>query len=384
MLEDAHLMDLVVEDAHAMGLAGEKKLVQQVYLTGVSRLLQYPLACIVKGLSAVGKDVVKNTVASFFPPEAIYDADQLTPQALFFMPPGSLAHRFVVLGERSRSQNPEATRALREMVSKGKLSKALPIRINGQLETKRVEQDGPIAFMESTSQINVFHEDANRCLSLAADESPQQTQRVIMTIANLAASGVVTDVEGIVRRHHALQRLLRSYNVVVPYAERLGSQFPHDRVEARRAIRQVLSMIQASALLHQKQREMDEHGQLLANADDYTLARRLLAEPLARQLQGKLSAGALDFLQRLIDWVRIQHMNFTVTQAIQRETYSPASVYAWMGELRNNGFLEVIGVTGGSRSAHYQVAAAAVNYAPTMPPVQEVCGVSPRNFGDDD
>jgi hypothetical protein len=59
-------------------------------------------------------------------------------------------------------------------------------------------------------------------------------------------------------------------------------------------------MIQASALLHQKQRDKDDHGQLLANADDYALARRLLAEPLARQLQGKLPAGTLALLHQFV------------------------------------------------------------------------------------
>ena len=41
----------------------------------------------------------------------------MTPQALFHMKPGSLAHRFVVAGERSQLENDEradATRALRE------------------------------------------------------------------------------------------------------------------------------------------------------------------------------------------------------------------------------------------------------------------------------
>jgi hypothetical protein len=391
MLEDPHLMDRVVEDAHALGLAGEDDLIQQVYLTGVSRLLPRPLACIVQGLSSSGKDFVKNIVVRLFSPEAIYDADQLTPQALFYMPPGTLVHRFVVLGERSRARNTEVTRALREMLSQGRLSKSRPVWNNGQLETKKIEQEGPIAFIETTSLTNVFCEDANRCVLQMTDESSEQTQRILMTMANLAAGGRLVEEENIVQRHHALQRLLKTYAVVIPYAEQLASRFPCNRVEARRAFGHVLRMIQASALLHQKQREKDERGQLLANADDYALARRLLAEPLARQLRGKLPAGTLALLRGLIDSYGVQRLNFRVTDVIQKVANSSSpelagstsTVYQRIAELRDNGLLEVVGVHVGSQSARYQVASAAVDYAPVLPSVHEVCGVFPRNSGDE-
>jgi hypothetical protein len=225
MLADPHLMDRIVEDAHALGLAGEKELVQQVFLTGVSRLLPHPLACIVQGVSAAGKDFSKNLVARFFPPEAICDADQLSPQALFYMHPGTLAHRFVIVGERSRAKNPEATRALREMLAKGRLSKALPVRINGQLETRVITQDGPIAYIESTSLTKVFHEDANRCLLLTADESAEQTRRILVTMADLAAGGRLVEDENIVLQHHAAasQNLRRRG----PLCRATGQPFSH-------------------------------------------------------------------------------------------------------------------------------------------------------------
>ena len=62
----------------------------------------------------------------------------------WFAKRGSLSHRFVVAGERSRLENDdtaEATRALREMLSAGKLSKLIPVKENGRMETKQVEQD---------------------------------------------------------------------------------------------------------------------------------------------------------------------------------------------------------------------------------------------------
>src|SRR5262249_7064077 len=158
----------------------------------------------------------------------------ITPQALFHMRPGSLAHRFVAAGERSRAEDDEraeATRALREMLSSRRLTKLMPVKVDGQIETLPIEQEGPLAHVRSTTLAKVFDEDANRCLMLHTDEQPEQTRRVIRSLAVAYGGGVAGGAaERVVLRHHALQRLLRPVPVVVPYAQRLGELFAGDRV----------------------------------------------------------------------------------------------------------------------------------------------------------
>src|SRR5262249_13041383 len=152
-----------------------------------SRLLNRPLADIVQGPSTSGKSYLIEKTASLFPSEAVIYATQMTPQALFHMKPGTLCHKFVVAGERSRNQDDdkaEATRALREMISSGKLTKLMPVREgNNQIQTQSIEQDGPIAYVESTTLTNIFDEDANRCLLLNTDERSDQTRRIIEATA---------------------------------------------------------------------------------------------------------------------------------------------------------------------------------------------------------
>src|SRR5262245_49661387 len=208
----------------------------------------------------------------------------MTPQALFHMPPGSLAHRFIVGGERSRvedDERAEATRALREMLSAGKLTKLMPVKVEGnRIETVTIEQEGPIAYVESTTLAKVFDEDANRCLMLHTDERPEQTRRVVQRLAETyRGNGSSSAAERILLVHHALQRMLRSLPVVVPFADRLAELFPCERVEARRAYPHLVGMIQAAALLHQRQRKKDTEGRLLATKDDYHQARNLLLKP---------------------------------------------------------------------------------------------------------
>ena len=377
LLDLPNLMQRVVEDIGALGVAGEKELAATVYLIGTSRLLPGPLAAIVQGPTSSGKSYVVKRAASLFPPEAVITATQLTPQALFYMQPGSLQHRFIVAGERSRLENDdtaEATRALREMLSEGRLSKLLPVKKDGRPETVLVQQDGPIAYVETTTSTKLFSEDANRCILLSSDEQPEQTRRILSTLAGVYARGVAVDRRRIIDRHHAMQRTLQPHVVLVPYAERLADAMGSYRVEARRAFPQVVSMIQASALLHQHQRQIDADGRLLANADDYKLARHLLGLPMARQLGGRISDPALRFLGRLQKYFGPQE-TFTTRDAKSKESQSKSSVYGWLAELHETGMVDRVEEQRGNRAAQWRLSSNAPDpdAAAVLPPVENVC-----------
>ncbi len=377
LLDAPNLMQRVVEDIGALGVAGEKELAATVYLIGTSRLLPGPLAAIVQGPSSSGKSYVVKRAASLFPPESLITATQLTPQSLFYMQPGSLVHRFIVAGERSRLENDdtaEATRALREMLSEGRLSKLLPIKKDGRPETVLVEQDGPVAYIETTTLTKLFSEDANRCILLSSDERPEQTRRILSTLAGVYAHGAGVDRQRLIDRHHALQRMLRPFAVLVPYAERLANAMGSYRVEARRAYPQVVSMIQASAILHQRQRQIDADGRLLAAADDYQLARHLLGLPMARQLGGRISEPAMRFLERLREWFGAEEI-FTTPVAKRKESRSKSSVYGWLAELHDAGMVDKVEAQRGNRAAQWRLSSNAPdpNAAAVLPPVENVC-----------
>jgi hypothetical protein len=377
LLDAPNLMQRVVKDIGALGVAGEKELAATVYLVGCSRLLPEPLAAIVQGPTSSGKSYVIRKAASLFPPEAVITATQLTPQSLFYMQPGSLVHRFIVAGERSRLENDdsaEATRALRQMLSEGRLSKLLPIKVDGQLQSVLVEQDGPIAYVETTTLTKLFAEDANRCILLTSDEQPEQTRRVLSTLAAVYAHGPGVDRQRIVDRHHALQRMLQPQTVLVPYAEKLADTMGNYRVEARRAYPQVVSMIQASALLHQHQRQVDGDGRLLAAADDYQLARHLLGLPMARQLGGRIAEPAARFLDRLREWFGSEE-TFTTRNAKGKESRSKSSVYGWLAELHEAGMVDRVEEQRGNRAAQWRLSSNAPDpdAAAVLPPVENVC-----------
>jgi hypothetical protein len=381
LLEDRELVAKIKGDLRALGIAGEDKLAFLLYLVGTSRLLDQPLSARVHGASTSGKSYVIDRVARAFPPEAVLRATQMTPQALFYLPPGSLAHRWVLGGERSRLENDEAaeaTRALREMMSTGRLCKVVPLRLGKALLTQAIEQDGPISFVESTSLAKVFAEDANRCLSLYTDERPEQTRRIITTLGLMYGGNTQSaDIARIVEKHHALQRLLQGYQVVVPYAPNLGRLLNCEGVEMRRGFPQIIATIQAVTLLHQFQRERDGQGRLLATPGDYQLARHLLLKPLARLLGLGVSDPARRFYDRLRQWFEGP---FSTTQLREKETRSKASVSGWLHELADAGLVKVVAEARGRSPASWELAKFDYNRLggleegeEVLPAVQRVC-----------
>jgi hypothetical protein len=357
MLQDPRLMHLVRNDLQSLGIAGETGLSLTLYLVGISRQLGKPLNARVHGPTSSGKSFVVETVCDCFPPETLIRATQITAQAFFHMEPGSLKHRLIVAGERSRQEDDETaekTRALRELQASGRLSKLIALKgPGGQIVTKHIEQEGPIAFVETTSLTKVFGEDANRCLTLFTDERPEQTKTIIRTLAARYQGIVVSrETDKILQRHHALQRLLEPLPVIIPYAERLGELLDHNRVEMRRGFPQVMSMVQTIALLHQWQRERDSEGRLVAVPEDYGLARDLLLQPMMRLLGKGLSEPATRFRQRLSTWAT---MPFSTTAAVKKDGYTKDTIRAWLVELLDAGMVKIVSESKGRTPTVWEI-----------------------------
>lgn len=361
MLRDPGLIRLIVDDIARLGVTGEKELAATVYLIGTSRLLDKPSAAIVQGLTSSGKSYVIDTVARLFPPEAVLEATSITQEALYYLPQGELSHRFVVAGERRRKQDDDAadaTRALREMQSSGKLTKMVPQKVGGAFETVCIEQAGPIAYVESTTLQEIFAEDRNRCLILATDETAPQTRRVIDEAARRAEMVDSANVDDIIARHFAVQRLLYGCRVVIPFAKRLGRCFLCERTDARRQFGQLLAVISAVTLLHQYQRidEPAEGASIAATADDYAIARRLLAGPFARSLGSGLSDAARHFGERLREQFEAREFDTRDIAKVEKTIGDIQTIRAYVHALAEQGMLEQTVPPAGPKPARYRLA----------------------------
>jgi hypothetical protein len=344
-------------DCKALGIVGERNLALAIYIVGTSRLLDHPLAAIVNGKSSTGKSYLVSKVATLFPKDELVEATRMTPQALYHME-GSISHKFVVAGERSRIQDDagaDATAALRQLQSEGHITKQITEKgEGGKFTTQRYTVEGPIAYVETTTldPKKVFPEDLNRAMLLDTDDSPEQTRRILSEQAARYGRRPRTDIDAIIQRHRDFQSRLQRRRISIPFADRLMDAIPATKVEARRAGRQVLSLVEAVTLLHQFEREQDEHECLLARIRDYAIAYKVLAKPLGKRL--KMGTGAAAFYTKLE--AEFRRKKFTTAAAQQLDAKAgERTVRGWLGELAEHKCVEQVAPAKGPKPATWQV-----------------------------
>lgn len=287
------LLEEICNRLEALGVVGERDLCKTIYLIATSRLLDEPSHGLILSRTASGKSHVLAKVTSLIPPEGKLVLTAMTPKALIHVPPGSLVHKLLVLGERSRSTTPEAadaTKMIRQLKSEGRISYsgAYPTSKGGKPQTITIEQEGPVAVIETTTleAKKIFDEDLNRDLRLHANESEEQTRRIMLEYAKRCETGGTSreDADRIVAEQHAFQRSLEPLDVIVPFASEVAAKLPAVKTEARRSYKHVIALTKACALLYQHQRQKDSAGRIIATKDDYNDVRRLLAKPLGESL----------------------------------------------------------------------------------------------------
>jgi hypothetical protein len=357
-LKTPELIQLTIKHIELLGLVGEQALGLALYLTFTSRLLSKPLASVVLGASCAGKSYAISLTGKLFPPEYVYNAHRITPTALSYLPKGSLIHRAVIAGERSRKQDDdqaEATRALREMISDGVLRIMVTGKDgSGNMTTHHIEQPGPIAYAESTTLgiSGIFDEDKTRFLFLCCDESEAQSKRIIERLATESQSPMKQQkIDSIISLHHTVQRLLKPYNIAIPFANQLTACLPVHKPECRRAFGHLLSLIRAAALMHQYQRDKTEDDSIIATLDDYEVVRQYLTQPIARGLGVELTAGAAGLLEHIESHYEID--NLFTAHDLREETGIGKVVYDRMKELRHHGYIKIKEPGAGNIAAKY-------------------------------
>jgi DNA primase len=284
LLRRPDLLDQVARDIDALGYVGEETNKRLLYLVAVSRKLDDPLSAIVLSQSGAGKSGLTEVIERLCPPEDVVLLTRLTPQSLYYVEPGFLDRKLVIVEERYGSI--EADYSIRVLQSRKKLIAAAPIKDpqTGNMKTKVFTVEARAAFIEATTASSINNENATRCFELAMDESPEQTRRIhgrMSLLRTEAGLALRQEADLVARRHWNAQRLLETLPVVIPFADKLT--FPSSWLRTRRDYARFLNLIEVSAFLHQHQRER-RGGAIVASPADYAVAYVLAAEVLAETL----------------------------------------------------------------------------------------------------
>lgn len=282
------------EAFHLAGIIGEENNTLIAYLAGVSRKLERPLAIIIQSASAAGKTTLMDAVLSFFPEEDRVKYSAMTGQSLYYLGETNLKHKILAVVEEAGAE--KASYALKLLQSEGELTIASTGKDpqTGKMVTQEYHVEGPVMIFLTTTAIDLDEELQNRCLTLAVDESAEQTQRIHRlqrerrTLAGLLAREQRKDV---LKKLRNAQRLLQPLAVVNNYAP--GLTFAKERTRNRRDHEKYLTLIDAIALLHQHQRQTGSALNAPGGAglqyievtlDDIALANELAPEVLGRSL----------------------------------------------------------------------------------------------------
>jgi hypothetical protein len=302
-LRKPDLIEDIVASFGKLGIVGEEYNSIVVYLTYTSRLLDKPVHLIVKGESSSGKSFTTQTILKkLFPKEAYVTASAITPQALYYLDEDSLHHKILAVAELSGGQ--EADYALRTLQTEDELTKMVAYKDpeTDTIKTRYTKIKGPFQLTLTTTQSALNQENETRHLVLSPDDSPAQTRRVTMQLSKLASGEFVplSDEELVIYQN--VQRVLKPYEVVIPYASLIEPHFSNGRLRVRRDITKFYSLIKTIAILHQGQREIanrDGREVLVASIDDYAIAR-FIASSILESTMNDVPPKSI----QLLDYIR--------------------------------------------------------------------------------
>ncbi len=305
-LRSPDLLDQLRDDLGRLGVVGESTNLLVCYLAALSRKCEQPFGVLVQSSSAGGKSTLVEAVSALVPPEDLVALSAITSQALYYLGRTGLRHKVLFVAEEHGSSR--AAYALKLLVSEGRLSIASTGKdARGELRTLNYETLGPLTLMMTTTSTSIDPELENRLVVLGIDEGPAQTdaimaaQRAATSLAGLAQRAEREEVRS---RQHNVQRLLEPFPVIIPAGP---VDFPSSATRHRRDHAKFLSLVAATTLLHQYQRDrhvLDVDGKsvtyLEATPGDVDLAVDLCRRVLLRNTEG-LAPQA----RRLLEAIRL-------------------------------------------------------------------------------
>ena len=294
----------------AGGMVGQEREAKLLFLIFVSRFLGRPISCKIYGPSSGGKSYLLECVQAFIPKEAYYSVTAMSEKALAYSDE-QLQHRILIIAEASALQSEFGSYLIRTLLSEGRIKYEFVEKTPAGIQSRVIAKEGPTGFITTTTAASLHPENETRLLTLPIIDTKEQTSAILIALANndRKAQPDYSD-------WHALQIWLGSANhrVMIPYGNALARLVPPAGLRLRRDFQHVLNVINAHAILHQETREVDSDGRIIATLDDYKMARDLLHDLIAVQLEVSVSKTVRETVEAVKCILEREYLK-TVSQA---------------------------------------------------------------------
>lgn len=275
ILKDSSLLvNTIKEIQEAEGIAGEEDTILAGIIVANTRLVKNASAesknLFYSDTTGIGKDRVTKAIKDVLvPKEANLHVTKMTPEAFTYWHANEPEWTWddKVIHFEDITQKILNCSTFKVMASGG--SKAVVVKDQKTIE---IPIEGKPVMILTSHHANPIDENLRRFPIGGLDKSLEQTRRIKSKISEKYSGRKKIQPNIALRR--ALYSL-KTFEVVIPYAELIQHFFPEDMI-MRTHYDRFLSYICSSAVFHQHQRERNGDGALIAEPDDYMIARTVL------------------------------------------------------------------------------------------------------------
>jgi len=359
LLRNPQLIEIIQSWLSDIGIVGEEHNRLALWLMFLSRKLPTQIHAAVFGQSSSGKSELVKRVLATLPEDEVIEFSALSARALDYQ--GDRLKGKVIFISEMAALSEEIEYTLRIAMSEGKLQRGHVIRNEqtGEMEgvARTIEINSAFVITTTKSKSGINNENATRLFELYADESQQQTRRVIEFIKRSHSREYKLNEKAHLKKVEVLraaQRLLERVDITIPYAGHLV--FPDQTTRNRRDMGRFLNFLKVIAFLRRYQKELktDDAGTYIeADLADYQIAYDTLL-PIIRNTLDELSPRSITILevccllQSELNKSSADHGTFTVndiqTRAAERkiDLRNVANLRQELQELVEKEYLELV------------------------------------------
>ncbi len=344
-LKSPDLLERTKQAIAESGLIGEETNSLIAYLTYTSRKRHTPLHLMCLGASGTGKTWLQEKVSELMPEEDKLEITTLSSNAFYYFGREELKHKLLLIEDLDGAES--VLYPLRELQSKRKISKTVTLKDNkGNLKTVTLNVEGPVCVSGCTTREQLYEDNANRCILLYMDNSPEQDKKIMDYQRKLSAGRIDQTEERRIREQiKNVQRILKPITVKNPYATFL--QLPEAVFKPRRTMLLLLLFTETITYYHQYRRELKtdtETGEqyIESTIEDIEAAFSLLETTLLKK-SDELNDACRNFFEKLKAYLKEHDAESFYGKEIRSAfRLSPSSLGRYLFELERMGYIKIV------------------------------------------
>jgi hypothetical protein len=328
LLEDPAFFSRICRKLEEMGLVGEKRNAQTIFLAGLTKAQAKPVSVIVKGCSSSGKSNLVSKVCELFPSDSVQIRASLTQKAPAYGE-GSLSGKILYLFEYRGGK--DAMYLTRLQQSEGRIAHEFTTVSGRTRSTQVVHREGSPVVLTSTTEKRVFADDETRFLSLRADDSSELTREIVR---HRFVHQTVPQTQPSAEVWREATRILTETCPKFTYPrwlEFIAERIPADDTRARRDANRFCTLLEAVAMVQSfsdgRRNEDREHIEI--NFADYCIAYEILNEAFSSTYSG-VHPQVLRVAERVRELHKEVKRSVTTHELAEELNWENQVTYKWL------------------------------------------------------